>query len=323
MFQLIRQLKAHGVMGLNQRNVHYIGKYNARHLYPLVDDKLRTKLLAHDFHVRVPGLIGTLNYQHDVKSMAALVDGQSSFVLKPSRGSGGRGIMVIERIEDGVYYKPNGAGVTREGLQRHASNILGGLFSLGGHTDVVIIEDRVISDPSFAHYSYEGIPDIRVIVFQGFPVMAMMRLATHESDGKANLHQGACGVGLNLSHGRALTGVQHNRTITKHPDTHANLADLQVKAWPLLMALAARCYDMTKLGYLGVDIVLDAEHGPLLLELNARPGLSIQIANKVGLAGRLEHIEQGRAPKGLSAEERAEYAMTTLATLSHRTKDAA
>jgi D-alanine-D-alanine ligase-like ATP-grasp enzyme len=48
---------------------------------------------------------------------------------------------------------------------------------------------------------------------------------------------------------------------------------------------------MTKLGYLGVDIVLDRDKGPLLLELNARPGLSIQIANGAGLVPRLEVIE--------------------------------
>lgn len=45
------------------------------------------------------------------------------------------------------------------------------------------------------------------------------------------------------------------------------------------------------LGYIGVDIVLDRDLGPLVLELNARPGLSIQLANKIGLLPRLQRIE--------------------------------
>jgi len=44
---------------------------------------------------------------------------------------------------------------------------------------------------------------------------------------------------------------------------------------------------MTGLGYLGVDIVLDKAYGPMLLELNARPGLAIQVANQAGLRQRL------------------------------------
>jgi hypothetical protein len=48
---------------------------------------------------------------------------------------------------------------------------------------------------------------------------------------------------------------------------------------------------MTGLGSLGVDVVIDREQGPLLLELNARPGLDIQIANMSGLRSRLEHID--------------------------------
>ena len=45
------------------------------------------------------------------------------------------------------------------------------------------------------------------------------------------------------------------------------------------------------MGYLGVDIVIDATAGPLMLELNARPGLNIQIANQEGLVHRLRSVE--------------------------------
>ena len=154
-----------------------------------------------------------------------------------------------------------------------------------------MIERRVISDPVFTPYSYEGVPDIRIIVFKGFPVMAMLRLATHTSDGKANLHQGAIGVGIDLASGKALKAVQFDQPITIHPDTHQRFEHLEVPHWDSILEQAAACYEMTKLGYLGVDIVLDKQVGPQILELNARPGLAIQLANGAGLTPRLTTID--------------------------------
>ncbi len=58
-----------------------------------------------------------------------------------------------------------------------------------------------------------------------------------------------------------------------------------------LLALSSRCYELTGLVYQGVDIVLDKDKGPMILELNARPGLNIQLANQSGLLHRLKLIE--------------------------------
>src|SRR5690606_14514497 len=120
-------------------------------------------------------------------------------------------------------------------------------------------------------------------VFKGFPIMAMLRLATHASDGKANLHQGAAGVGLDMATGRSLNAVQFGKPVTEHPDTHKPLKEIDIPNWRQMLLLASRCYEMTGLGYIGVDLVLDARRGPELLELNARPGLAIQVANNRGL----------------------------------------
>jgi alpha-L-glutamate ligase-like protein len=147
-------------------------------------------------------------------------------------------------------------------------------------------------DTTFVDHSYGGVPDIRVLVFIGYPVMAMVRLPTRHSRGKANLHQGAVGAGLDLATGRTTFGVLGNSAIDEHPDTGAPIAGLQIPHWDALLDLASRCYELTGLGYLGVDIVLDREHGPMLLELNARPGLNIQIANRCGLALRLRAVER-------------------------------
>lgn len=145
-------------------------------------------------------------------------------------------------------------------------------------------------------------PDLRVIVYRGYPVLAMMRLSTRKSDGKANLHQGALGVGIDLATGRAVAAVQHNRPVHVHPDTDQPLSDLSVPDWDHHLMLATRGFEMTGLGYLGADIVLDRERGPLVLEFNARPGLAIQTANRCGLLPRLKRIEE-QTPKMLPGPE--------------------
>lgn len=300
------KLRAKGIVGMNRRNIRYIGRYNSRRLYPLVDDKLKTKLLAHEYGITTPALIGTVTTQFGVKQVVRMVADHRGFVIKPAKGSGGKGILVIEHVEGDTYIKPSGARLGREDLERHVSNILSGLYSLGGSPDVAMIEALINFDETLSEYTYEGVPDIRVIVFKGYPVMAMMRLSTAASDGKANLHQGAVGVGLDIASGTALRGVQFDRPQSSHPDTGHELASLRIPGWETLLTLAASCYEMTGLGYLGTDMVLDREHGPMLLELNARPGLAIQMANGEGLRPRLDLIEQ--QPEGADVASRVAFA---------------
>jgi alpha-L-glutamate ligase-like protein len=112
------------------------------------------------------------------------------------------------------------------------------------------------------------------------------------SGGKANLHQGAIAAGIDMASGTTLSAVWRNSIITEHPDTGNPVTDIKIPKWDTLLAIAARCYELTGLGYIGVDLVLDKDKGPLILELNARPGLSIQIANRTGLLPRLKLVEQ-------------------------------
>jgi alpha-L-glutamate ligase-like protein len=228
-----------------------------------------------------------------IRDVPALLKDETEFVIKPTNGSGGKGILVIVgRGENGEYIKPSGELLDDADLFRHIANMLSGLYSLGGQTDNAMIEQYIHFTDEFEGYSYQGVPDVRVIIFLGYPVMAMMRCSTADSDGRANLHQGAVGVGIDIVTGKARKAVQHNRPITTHPDTGKVFADLVVPEWDEHLLLATRCYEMTRLGYFGADIVLDRKLGPTILELNARPGLSIQIANGVGLLPRLEHIER-------------------------------
>ncbi|RKF19606.1 alpha-L-glutamate ligase-like protein [Alginatibacterium sediminis] len=292
MFTSPTKLSRKGIMGMNQRNIGYISRYNPRRLFPLVDNKLKTKIIAQRDGVTIPSLIGVVRAQFDIKKAMPMLERQQGFVIKPAKGSGGKGILVITKQEGGRYYKPNGAEASVEDIQRHMSNILAGLFSLGGSADVAVIEALIKFDSCFEGFSFEGVPDVRVIVFQGYPVMAMMRLSTAASDGKANLHQGAVGVGIDIGTGKALHAVQFDMPIQKHPDTDRDLQELVVPHWQRLMELASSCFEMSGLGYLGTDMVLDRDEGPMLLELNARPGLAIQIANGDGILPRLRLIEQ-------------------------------
>ena len=285
------QLRATGILSMNSRNLNYIARYNPRHLLPLVDDKLTTKRMAEKAGVDVPKLIGVIEYQSDIRQLEGILKPLQKFVIKPAKGSGGKGILVINGRDGDYFVKASGEHISLHAVCRDVSNILGGLYSLGGHSDVAVIEDLVVADPLFNNYSFEGVPDIRVIVFRGFPVMAMMRLATKASDGKANLHQGAVGVGLDIVTGDSLHSVQYNRTLYRHPDTGHDFSQLKVPCWHKILSLCAACYEMTQLGYLGVDLVLDKNLGPLILELNARPGLAIQIANGQGIEPRLRAIE--------------------------------
>lgn len=291
MFISPSKLKQAGVMGMNQRNLDFIGRYNDRTRYPLVDDKLKTKRLSEEHGVNVPKLIAVVERQHEIAEVVQDLSKISRFAVKPAKGSGGKGIWVFSDKTDSGFIKTSGQEVSHADLERHLSNILAGLYSLSGVPDVAVIESLIEFDELFSGLSYEGVPDIRLIVFQGFPVMAMLRCATHESDGKANLHQGAIGIGLDIAAGKSLQAMQHGRPIHVHPDTGANLLGIKIPNWREFLLLSAHCYEMTGLGYIGTDLVLDKNQGPLLLELNARPGLAIQIANQAGLIPRLRLIE--------------------------------
>ena len=307
MFKTLLKLKQAGVVGINRRNADYILRYNQRALYPLVDDKLHTKRLAIAAGIAVPDLYGVIEIEHDIASLPEIVRGHQDFVIKPAHGSGGNGIAVIVgRINDRYQYN-NGNLLTEEELEYHISNILSGMYSLGGQPDQALIEYRVKFDPIFEPISYRGVPDIRTIVFRGIPVASMVRLPTRMSDGKANLHQGAVGAGIDLTTGCTTRAVWQNRPVEHHPDTGASISGFQIPHWNKLLTLAAQCYELVGLGYLGVDVVLDQKLGPLVLELNARPGLSIQIANGQGIQKRLEYIDR-LAEIPSSAESRASLA---------------
>ena len=289
-FRTPGELRDLGVVGINMRNARFLLPNNPRRLYDLVDNKLRTKALAEAEGMSVAETYGVLMTPHDANRVEKILNGQEAFVIKPTRGSGGKGIMVIDKKIGKNYIKPSGAEVTPADVKNHVSNILAGLFSLGGKRDYALIEYRVKPAPLLTALSFQGAPDIRVVMLHGYPVMAMLRASTKESDGRSNLHQGALGIGVDIATGMTVRAIHHGRPVTKHPDLGVDLIGIQMPDWDTILHMAVTCQEMTGLGYLGVDIMIDAETGPLMIEVNARPGLAIQMANGIGLLKRLEPV---------------------------------
>jgi alpha-L-glutamate ligase-like protein len=312
----IRWLQDVGVLGMNRRNAEYIMRWNPRSSYPLVDDKLLTKRLAEGLQIPTPSLYHMIESHGDIARLEKGLCEQREFVLKPARGAGGSGIVLITDHTAEGFIKQNGEFISWKDLTYHISDILSGIYSLEGLEDRALIEALVHPDLVFDAVTYKGVPDIRIIVYRGVPLMGMVRLPTRASDGKANLHRGAIGVGIDMVTGTTLAGVLRSGVVTHHPETGNPVTGIQVPHWESMLLIAAKAVDMTGLGYLGVDLVIDRERGPLLLELNARPGLQIQIANQTGLIRRFELIDKASPDIFTTPESRVTWALQTF-TPSH------
>ena len=292
----LRRVRAE-VLGLNRRNHAYLFGYNPREAYRLVDDKRATKAALTRGGVPTPGLLAACDVQWGVRALGARLAAAEDFVLKPARGAGGAGIVVIVAQEAGRFVKASGATLARRDLEAHACDVIAGTYSPGAGGDTLLVEERIVPEPVLGALAFRGVPDLRVLVFRGVPVLGMLRLPTRRSDGRANLHLGGVGVGVDLARGRTTHAVIRRRTLLVHPDLGLPLAGVTVPAWNDVLELAARAADAVGFGFIGVDIVLDARRGPLVHELNARPGLGIQLANRRGLRPLLNALAAARLPR--------------------------
>ena len=312
MFPFSSHYKKLGILGINARNSDYIFPNNPRRLYPLVDDKLETKQLAEKAGIQTPELYAVIDSLYDVRRFRQIIGDRQGFVIKPAKGSGGGGITVIDAVTPIGFRKASGQMLTDSEMRYYLSNIISGMYSMGGQPDRIIIEYTVQFDPIFKDITFQGVPDIRVLLYKGVPAMAMLRLPTRASDGKANLHMGGIGVGINMANGQTLHGVQFGKPIDIQPETGHPIAGYTIPGWEGLLEMASRFYDITGLGYVGVDLVLDEHKGPMLLEVNARPGIAIQSANRCGLKDRLNKIDSTDKAEFFFPASRAEFAMREL-----------
>ncbi len=276
---------------MNQRNARCIMKWNPRRHFATVDDKLQMHALCARLGVPTPAILEVIEQHSQLRRLPGIIGRVTDFVVKPNHGAGGRGVLIVSSSMDGSCRGHDGRPLRADDLRCHVAEILSGLYSIGGRPDRALLQERVCIHPVFDGLAFQGTPDIRVIVYRGIPLMAMLRLPTRASGGRANLHQGGIGAGIDLASGWTFHAIQHNRTIDEHPDTGLALVGIQIPEWDRILDLSRRVAGALELGYIGLDIVLDAAEGPLLLEANARPGLAIQNANNRGLLGRLAEVD--------------------------------
>ena len=285
------ELRQSGILGINDRNVSFILEKNPRKLYPRVDDKLITKQICLEHSIPVPETYAVLSRHSELKKFDEKFSQLREFVVKPANGAAGRGIVVVADRRDKVFYTSSGREIYWGDMRYHLSTVISGLYSLGGQEDSAIIERRIVSHPALMDLAVEGTPDIRVILYRGVPTMAMIRLPTKQSGGRANLHQGAAAAAIDLVTGKTFGGVRENRAISHHPDTGHAIAGIEIPWWHAVLVASVRLAGALEMGYVGVDFVIDAKTGPVVLEANARPGLAIQLAHRQGIVSRLRFID--------------------------------
>lgn len=279
------------ILGMNARNFLYIRKYNSSEAKKIADDKLLMKSVLIQNGIKTPNLLSVF-YDRDSINKYDWSDLPSrGFVIKPARGYAGAGILPIKKWENKEATAANGQIYTVKELESHALDIIEGAYSLKFLPDNAFIEERLRPHPFFKKLTSFGIPDIRVIVFNRIPVMAMMRLSTEESGGKANLHQGAIGFGIDIRTGITTHAILYDQKVSVIPGTKIKTRGIKIPDWEDVLLLASKSQKITGLGYAGIDIVFDGIDGPMVLEVNARPGLSIQNANRDSLRSRLERVE--------------------------------
>jgi len=143
--------------------------------------------------------------------------------------------------------------------------------------------------PSTSHG--DDVADVRVVVYRGYPIVALARLPTEASGGSVSFHRGAVGVRLAVADGTSL-GACHPRSgreLSTHPDTGAALVDCRMPNWGAVVAAATRAAPTTGICYV-VDLTLTAGNSPVVLHVDSRPGLALQSTSECGLFRRLQFV---------------------------------
>ena len=306
-------MKLSNILGLNARTQQFSYRFNTIQGKKIARSKIQTWRVLRNKGIPTPKVLKRFKKSSDILDF----DWESlpgAFALKPSRGLGGEGIIVIKKrlidrklskksllIPGSVNTKENEKNcrwlttqktiVTPDDLKLHILDILEGAYSMGSEPDVAFIQEYVGRHKAFRKFAYRGTPDIRIIVFRKVPVMAMLRLPTKESKGRANLHQGAIGVGVDIVTGITTKAIYGGGYIRVKPGTKRKLHGIKIPNWRKCLEIAVEAQIASQLNYAGVDVVMHPEKGPMIIEINSQPGLQIQLANSAGLRRRLDKIE--------------------------------
>ncbi len=285
-------IKPGDILGLNARQRLYT-PLNSKTAASICASKYATKVLLKNKNIASAEIYGFLATNEDVNDF----DWQSlttNFVIKPTNGNAGKGVIAFRTQQpDGLHWIDTlGRAWGLDDIKLHCFDILEGEYSTYGSQHNILIEERIPIHSKLRKYAYQGTPDVRIIIFNHVPVMAMLRLPTAESEGRANLAQGAIGVGIDMATGITTNAIAHKGSLIKYlPDTKRKLNGIKIPFWNQLLQTAVEASDAANLAFSGIDLFVHEEKGPMVVELNANPGLSIQNANQAGLRRRLERVE--------------------------------
>lgn len=275
------------VMGMNRRNIEMVMPKNQRKDFPLANHKLLTKTTLADAGIPVAPTIATFETFYEIGEFDSKIGSRDDFVVKPSRGSGGNGILVISHKQDDFFQTAGGRLLTKDNLVRHIADIIFGVYSFD-KADAAIVEPKLQPDSFFASLFPYGLSDVRLVLIDDVLSVCMIRVPTEESEGRANLHQGAIGIAVDNRTGVTYRAWHKRQAITRHPESGMRLLGQTVPNWSAIKETARRTAKALPLKFLGVDMVVDKNMGPLVLEVNARPGIEIQNVTGVSLRERSE-----------------------------------
>ena len=253
-------LSSKGILGLNARNLLYIKPFNPRKAVAFADDKLKTKAYLEARGIPVAKIYARIESRRQLKDFdfSSLPD---ECVLKPNYGFGGEGILILRGRKGGQFLEQGRHPVTEERLREHIEDILDGKFSVNGRRDTAFFEKILVADSCFAPFRGSGLPDIRIVVFNLVPVMAMLRVPTALSHGKANVHLGGIGIGIDIAKGVTTHATQFNKVIRELPHG-GSPAGIAIPHWEEMLLISSRIQQITNIGYLAVDLTIDAEQAP-------------------------------------------------------------
>lgn len=276
-------------LGINQRNVGFVFPSNNRKDYKLADDKILAKKRMETYGIPCAKTYAIIDKVGGIPAAWNSLQKYETLAIKPSNGSGGEGILILKKSQEGMWF--NGEDqITTDAVVLHLASIIMGFFS-GGATDRALVEECIVPHDCFHSIYQRGVADIRVILYQEKIALAMLRLPTEQSDGKANLHQGGIGIGIDIESGKMTHGFDGKSYHEVHPDSKAQISGTNIPFWNEILSLSLLTASKFPLKYLGVDIVIDKYKGPLIMEVNVRPGLGIQMVNKKGLKPILNEID--------------------------------
>ncbi|NIB44215.1 hypothetical protein HBA55_31740 [Pseudomaricurvus alkylphenolicus] len=276
-----------GVMGINARNRDYVARLNSSRELRSAADKLESKTRLRSAGIPVPDTLAEFSEFAQLEQLNEVLSSLQEFVIKPNAGSQGNGILIIKGRQGEQFIGSSGQSISLLSIRRHLTEIINGNYSQLGDSDTAFLEPLIHQHPLLQTIAPYGLCDIRILVSEGRILSAMLRLPTRDSGGKANLHQGAIGAAVDLQTGEISRCQRNGQPLARHPDNQEPLIGVKLPYWQQILDISDKCSQAIPLGYMGIDICLDKERGPLVLEVNGRPGLEIQNVNHFGLYDRL------------------------------------